>query len=111
MTVIPKKQNKPSLTLKVKLSVPLKLALLGVEQFSGRKSTSRTYLHTATKTLAEGLRVEAGWTDEFEGSLVMPEGAQLSDNTDPGRVCWIVGVTAEIPGWPDLEVAREVKVV
>lgn len=104
------------MTVKVTARAPLEIraiemALIGVDQFKGSKSTSRDYLHTEKKALAKDLKVGAGWSQQFQGGLKVPEGAQPSDDEGRGRVCWIVGMTADVPGWPDLEVAREVKVV
>lgn len=101
---------------KVTARVPLKIrainvALVGVEQTKYDKSTERVYLHTETKTVAKELEVGAGWSQDYLGRLAIPKGADPSDAEGATRTCWIVGVTADVPGWSDLEMAREVKVV
>jgi hypothetical protein len=88
----------------------IRMALMGVSQSSGSDTTTREYLHTEMKSLAEDLKVEAGWSQDFRGRMKLPEGASQTDHVPPTRVCWIVGVTADVPWWPDLEVAREVRV-
>ena len=70
--------------------------------------TKREYLATKEIVLERNLRLQAGEKRKLEGRIDIPDSALPTLSHKPHIICWIVGLIAELPGWPDAEVAREI---
>jgi hypothetical protein len=89
----------------------VRMLLVGIRQSGGERSrTKRDYFYGAEARVLAPVRLAAGEERRVSGTLTLPADAARSDPSGSVKVCWIAGLVVDLPGWPDLEIGREVRV-
>jgi hypothetical protein len=89
----------------------VRMILVGISQErGGRSRVKRDYFYGAEMRILAPVRLGTGEARRVSGELVLPPDAARSDPSGSVKVCWIAGLVVDLPGWPDLEIGREVRV-